>query len=178
MKTKAHLLKSLFLTLTILLVGVSCSEEPFSESEEALLSVTAKGQKKGKLNFTTSLKGSNEVPAVDTKAAGHVSVKISKDETSLYYKITAANLDNVSAAHFHVAPTGVNGGVVAFLFSNPDQPSGPQNGVLAEGSITEADLIGTLAGNFAGLIEAIRTGNVYVNVHSTDFPSGELRGQL
>ncbi len=178
MKKNVTLNRSILLSAILCIVGMACSEEPVLETPDQLHSLTAKSANSGKLNFTTSLKGNNEVPVVNTNAAGHVSVKISKDETSLAYKITAANLDNVTAAHFHVAPAGSNGGVVAFLYSDPNQPSGPQNGVLAEGVITQANLIGSLAGNFEGLLEAIRSGNVYVNVHSTDFPSGEIRGQL
>ncbi|MGB5369175.1 MAG: CHRD domain-containing protein, partial [Flavobacteriaceae bacterium] len=139
---------------------------------------TLKANLGDKFNFTTSLKGSNEVPAAITKAAGHVSVKISKDEQSIYYKITAANIDDVRASHFHLAPTGVNGPVVVTLYSNPVQPSGPQNGVLAEGVVTAANVTGTLAGDLVSLISAIRTGNIYVNVHTSNYPGGELRGQL
>jgi hypothetical protein len=56
-----------------------------------------------------------------------------------------ANIENVVAAHIHLAPAGVNGPVVAFLFSGA--PSGRSNGVLAEGTITAANLVGPLAGN-------------------------------
>lgn len=52
------------------------------------------------------------------------------------------------------------------------------NGILAEGDITGVDLVGALAGNLSGFINAIRNGNIYVNVHTTKYPSGELRAQL
>jgi hypothetical protein len=178
MKKKVSFTKSMILAVILCFAAIACTNETIPEAEDQHPYLTAKALKGSKFNFTSSLKGGNEVPAVDTNAAGHVSVKISKDETSLSYKITAANLDNVIAAHFHIAPVGENGGVVAFLHSHPNQPSGPQNGILAEGVITEANLIGSLAGNFEGLLEAIRSGNVYVNVHSQAVPSGEIRGQL
>lgn len=145
---------------------------------EELIEFDASVRSQVKFNFTTSLKGENEVqdPPVETKAAGHASVKISKDETYLEYKITVANIDNVTASHFHLVPAGSNGGAVAFLFSGP--ASNP-NGVLTEGVITEADLLGPLNdADFKDLINEIRAGNIYVNVHSTKFPGGELRGQL
>ena len=64
------------------------------------------------------------------------------------------------------------------------------DGVLAEGTITAADLVGPLAGHpLSDLIDAIQAGNAYVNVHTNDgvaptntgpgdFPGGEIRGQL
>lgn len=174
MKSKIKLMLSGMGVLSLLFL-LQCSKHSVTGSSEELKVVYAKADK---LNFNASLKGRNEVPAVDSKGAGQVSVKISKDETSLYYKITAANIENVIQAHFHMAPAGSNGGVVAFLHGPVPQPSGPQNGVLAEGTITEASLIGSLAGDFAGLVQAIRDGNIYVNVHTMAHPSGELRGQL
>lgn len=63
-------------------------------------------------------------------------------------------------------------------------------GVLAEGTITSANLVGPLAGmDFSVLVAAIRAGGVYANVHTNDgvapantgpgdFPGGEIRGQL
>jgi hypothetical protein len=71
---------------------------------------------------------------------------------------------------------------VAFLY--PDAPPaqlipGRSNGVLAEGVITADDLIGPLAGqSLDDLLDQIRAGNVYVNVHTTQFPGGEVRGQI
>ncbi|WP_420320764.1 CHRD domain-containing protein [Flagellimonas sp.] len=176
MKTKFNFVKVL-LCATVLAVGVGCSENDtvYSDDENKLVAAKASLTK---FNFNTSLKGRNEVPAVDSQGTGQASVKIAKDEKSIYFKVTASNVENVRAMHFHMAPAGQNGGVVAFLFSNPNQPSGPQNGVLAEGTLTEANVIGALAGDLDGLIEAIRSGNIYVNLHTSAVPSGELRGQL
>lgn len=162
----------------ILLFG-GCSSDAVFEPTEQIYPLSVKSKMGKTFNFTTSLKASNEVQEVISNAAGHASIKISNDEMSIHYKITAANIENVRAAHFHIAPAGSNGGVVAFLYSNPVQPSGPQNGVLAEGVITEADLINSLLGQpLSDLIDAIRAGNVYVNVHTSLFPGGEIRGQL
>ncbi len=174
MKSKIKLMTTGIAVFSLLFL-LQCSKDSYSETSDELKVVYAKADQ---LNFNASLKGRNEVPAVDSKGAGQVSVKISKDETSLSYKITAANLENVIQAHFHLAPAGSNGGVVAFLHGPIAQPSGPQNGVLAEGTITAASVIGALAGDFEALVQAIREGNIYVNVHTTANPSGELRGQL
>ncbi|MBT8266898.1 MAG: CHRD domain-containing protein [Bacteroidia bacterium] len=131
-----------------------------------------------KRTYTTSLNGRNEVPSNESKGAGVAIVKISKDGNSIWYKVNTANVDDVWGAHFHLAPEGSNGGVVAALYANPDQPSGPANGVLAQGVITAEDVVGALAGDLDALIQAIKDGMIYVNVHTEGIPSGELRGQL
>ncbi|MGW9686612.1 CHRD domain-containing protein [Flagellimonas sp. 2504JD1-5] len=176
MKTKFNFARVLLFT-TVLAVGFGCSKDDqlYSDSENQLVAVKAT---LGKFNFNTTLKGKNEVPAVNSMGTGQASIKIARDGKSIDYKITASNVENVLAVHFHMAPAGQNGGVVAFLFSNPNQPSGPQNGVLVDGTLTEADVIGALAGDLDGLIEAIRSGDIYVNLHTSAVRSGELRGQL
>ena len=45
--------------------------------------------------------------------------------------------------------------------------------------IRDANVINALAGQgVAGLMAAIRSGNAYVNVHTLQFPPGEIRGQI
>ena len=136
------------------------------------------------------LSGGEEVPANLSRGRGNATFDLSADGTQLAYKLIVANIDNVVAAHIHIAPPGVNGSVVAFLFGNAPPGGGPSNGVLAEGTITEANLVGPLAGHpFSDLIDAIQAGNAYVNVHTNDgvapintgpgdIPGGEIRAQI
>ena len=172
------------LVLPMMVVGFfmvlfGCSNEPVDQSESALISVekSIDAKKAMTFNFTTHLSGENEVPPNDSQATGQVIVKISKDETSVYYKLIVANLDNPVAAHFHWAPAGTNGGVVVPLYSGA--PNGVFNGVLAEGTITAENLRGVLeGGTISDLATQIRDGLIYVNVHTPALPGGELRGQL
>ena len=56
---------------------------------------------------------------------------------------------------------------------------GRTDGILAEGVITEASLVGSLEGaELSVLIEAMEAGNTYVNVHTAQIPGGEVRGQI
>jgi hypothetical protein len=138
---------------------------------------TASANVTQKATFVAHLSGDEEVPARDTSARGAAIFMLSEDGTALQYKLIVANIDNVLASHIHVAPAGVNGPVVVFLFSGG--PTERVDGILAEGTITSDDLIGRLAGmTIDDLVIAINAGNTYVNVHTTEFPGGEIRGQI
>jgi hypothetical protein len=132
--------------------------------------------------FVAPLSGSQEVPAVDTNATGVAVFRLSKDGTELSYRLNVANIVDVTQAHIHLGPAGVNGPVVAWLY-----PSGPPaqlipgrtDGVLATGTITAESLVGPLAGaSLADLVAEMEAGNAYVNVHTSAHPAGEIRGQL
>jgi hypothetical protein len=88
----------------------------------------------------------------------------------------------VTQAHIHAGPPGENGPVVTWLF--PSAPpavliEGRSQGVLSAGVITEANLVGPLAGQpLAALIGLMESGNAYVNAHTQQNPSGEIRGQI
>jgi hypothetical protein len=144
----------------------------------------------GAMNGVAQLSGANEVPSRDTRARGLATVQVSADGTELSYRLIVANIDNVIAAHFHLGEAGVNGPVVAFLYGPAPAGQGAVNGPIAEGVITDADLIGPFAGQtLATLVQAMVDGSIYVNVHTSDgvaptntgpgdFASGEVRGQV
>ncbi|HVE77952.1 MAG TPA: CHRD domain-containing protein [Gemmatimonadaceae bacterium] len=150
-------------------------------------------------NYGTHLKGDEEVPVRETNAQGQAIFRLSADGQSLYYKLIVANIENVIMAHIHAAPAGVNGGIVLWLYGNCSAPTtcvafasggGRVNGVLAEGVVTSANLVGALAGtSLSDLVALIESQRAYVNVHTNDgvaptntgpgdFPGGEVRGQL
>jgi hypothetical protein len=133
-------------------------------------------------NFRTHLKGENEVPAADTDAQGQATFQVSRDGESINYKLIVANIENVRMAHIHLAPAGENGGVVVWLYPDAPPPQlieGRFQGILAEGIFTADDFVGQLEGaTLEDLIEVIKAGNAYVNVHTDQFPGGEIRGQI
>lgn len=141
-------------------------------------------------SYTAHLAGANELPVRDTLARGQAIFMVSDDGTEVHYRLIAANIRNVTAAHIHLGTADVNGPVVAFLYGNAAPGGGRSDGVLATGTITAADLTGPLAGQpLSELLTAIDAGNTYVNVHTNDgvaptntgpgdFPGGEIRGQI
>lgn len=131
-------------------------------------------------NFTAPLNGGEEVPSVDTRAHGVGIFQLSADGTELEYRLIASNIENVMMAHIHCcADAGVNAGVVVWLYPEGGPPpqtiEGRHSGTLATGTITSADVIGM---SLAELVDEIVAGNAYVNVHTTQNPGGEIRGQL
>lgn len=166
--------RHLYRRTIVILAAVACSVSAFA----------------GSRTFRAHLSGDSEVPPAETKATGQAIFQLSEDGTSLSYRLIVANIDNVIASHIHMAPAGLNGGVVAFLYGPAVPGGGSENGVLATGTITDADLVGALSGQTVlDLVAAIEAGNTYVNVHTSDgidppntgagdFAGGEVRGQI
>ncbi|HET9582104.1 MAG TPA: CHRD domain-containing protein [Gemmatimonadota bacterium] len=167
------------ITLTVLLACTE-SEAPLDSTAELVLSGPGPVA-----NFVTPLKGREEVPPVETRATGLAKFKLSKDGTSLGYKLIASHIEGVTQAHIHCGAPGVNGPVVIFLFGF--DPAGvDSNGILAQGTLTPAGLIprpdspecpGGIA-DFEDLIERMRSGGTYANVHTLANPGGEIRGHI
>jgi len=133
-------------------------------------------------NFIVHLSGAQAAPPVDTRAQGQASFQLSNDGDELRYKLMVSNITNVMMAHIHLGAAGVNGPVVAWLY--PTAPPlvlipGKFSGVLAEGTIIAASLVGPLTGqHLSALLEKMKTGETYVNVHTNQYPAGEIRGQI
>jgi hypothetical protein len=127
--------------------------------------------------FETDLSGAGEVPLVYSFAQGAVSFELHDDNQALHYRIDAHQISGVTAAHIHAGLPGENGPAIAVL-AGPMPATGMVNGPLVEGTVYEADLINGFENNFSGLVTALRDGSLYVNVHTADNPSGEIRGQI
>ena len=141
-------------------------------------------------NWSDHATGAQEVPPRDTLAQGQAIFHLSDDGQSIDYRLIASNIENVVQSHIHIGPTGANGPVVVFLYGPAAPGGGRHDGVLATGTITAASLVGPLAGQpLSVLVDAMRSGNAYVNVHTSDgvgapdsgpgdFPGGEIRADL
>ena len=140
-------------------------------------------------HYKANLDGFEEVPAVLSPAVGKFTARLNKAGTELAYELRYEDFANtVTQAHIHFAQKGVNGGIVVFLCSNlGNGPAGtpacpPGEGTIA-GTMTAANVLGPggqglQARQFDALARAIRAGIAYVNVHSSTFASGEIRGQI
>ena len=132
-----------------------------------------------------SLNGYEETPSISTLARGSFRAEIARDGSSIAYRLAYQGIEGgtATAAHIHLGQRHTAGGVSAFLCGGGDKPACPSPAGTVEGTIDAADVIGPagqgiLAGQLNELVRAIRAGAAYVNVHSTTFPAGEIRGQL
>ena len=126
--------------------------------------------------FTAKLTAKEEVPPNDSPATGMAWVTPSEKEVS--FKVNVTDIDKATAAHIHLGEKGKNGPVVVTLFKS-DTPTELKNGTLGEGNFTANNFEGPMKGKgLNDLVTAMQNGSTYVNVHTTDMPDGEIRGQL
>ncbi|HKQ20701.1 MAG TPA: CHRD domain-containing protein [Nitrososphaeraceae archaeon] len=125
--------------------------------------------------FKAKLSGKDEVPPNESPAGGSAWVKTTNDK--IEYEVNVTDIDKVNAAHIHLGESGKNGPVILTLYK--DEPTELKTGKLAEANVTASNLEGPMKGKgVSDLMGAIKNGTTYINVHSTDFPDGEIRGQL
>jgi hypothetical protein len=136
-----------------------------------------------------TLESYQEVPAVSSAASGSFRAKIDKHAGTIQWELAYNDMESAAQqAHIHFGQHSVNGGVSVFLCTNlgngpagtPPCPatSANLNGVITGSSIVGPGGQGLSAGEFDELVAAIRRGVTYVNVHSTMWPGGEIRGQI
>jgi CHRD domain len=128
----------------------------------------------GQQSFTAELSGDNELPPVNTESNGTITIQ--GNNQSLNYQLSLSDMTNVTAAHLHLGADDENGKIVVTLL-NSNSPAGLELETLG-GNFTDDDVQGPLAGlPLEQLIGFMGNGSTYVNVHSVDFPFGEIRGQ-
>jgi hypothetical protein len=78
--------------------------------------------------------------------------------------------------------SGKNGPVVVWLYPAAGKPKlikGITNGELATGEITAANLTGPEKGKpLSDLVQDMKSGDAYVNVHTAEHKAGEIRGEI
>lgn len=110
--------------------------------------------------FRATINGASEAPPNASTATGSATLTFNKDTKIFTIVVTYSGI-TAASGHVHKAAVGVSGGVI-FGFTNP--LSSPINYTsVALTADQEADL---------------NAGLYYVNLHSTAYPAGEIRGQL
>ncbi len=121
------------------------------------------------IHFTATLDGIQQMPEVITPATGTGSFELSEDLTELRYWVSYQGMSvGGGTGYFHAGKPGVNGAVIRSL-TTPTSTSGTFSGVWKSTDsepLTEA------------LAESLLSGRVYINLHDSNNPTGEIRGQL
>jgi CHRD domain len=112
------------------------------------------------VNFKATLGGGEEVPPVQTSGKGELTATFDQASKRLTWKGNYSGLSGpATAAHFHAAEKGKNGGVAV-----PISPSAsPMEGSATLNDQQAADLL---------------AGRWYVNIHTEANKAGEIRGQM
>lgn len=120
------------------------------------------GGETSKVEFRhVTLSGAQENPSVTTAAFGTGFFSVDMETGAIGGAITTFGI-TASAAHIHQGAVGVNAPVILPLAQGPAGTwSVPANSMLT-----------------ASQLEGLKEGNLYVNVHSTANPGGEIRAQL
>jgi len=95
---------------------------------------------------------------------------VHEDKSKLIFRFYVEN--GKADAHLHCVPIGSNGGVVT---------GGFDGFYVMKATLTDANVNAgstSCGDDIPSLISSIRDENVYVNVHSTNNPSGDVRGQI
>ncbi len=138
-------------------------------------------------DFRAEMLGYQETPAVSTTGFGLFKAKLLEHETDkLHFVLTYSGLEGGDTlfAHVHFGYRGSAGGVSFFLCGGNTKPDPcPNVAGTVEGDITPADVVGPSGqgiepGSFSEIVQAMRAGTAYVNIHTTRWPSGEIRGQI
>jgi hypothetical protein len=117
--------------------------------------------------FAGEMHGPNEVPQNFSTAVGSYFITVDKGAQTITYEINANDVIEPTLAHIHAGAAGTAGSpVVTFATGASSWTNGRTAGVVQVG---DAALLASIVAN---------PENFYVNVHSTNFPGGEIRAQL
>lgn len=153
---------------------------------------TSRGRTNSKANdanrsggvFRAELRGFNQVPPILSPGTGTFRMRVADDGMSAEYELSFSNLTTPAVvSHIHFGHPTDNGGIMVFLCGGGGKPACPGRGGTVTGTITAGDVVavpgqGVAAGDLAGVLDIIRRGLAYVNVHTEQFPDGEIRGQI
>lgn len=121
------------------------------------------------INYAADLRGTNEVPPTGSTAFGSAFVSIDTIANTLTWEVTTSGIASPTLAHIHPGAAGTNGSpLINFATSAAQIPGGRTKGSISIAGLTPTQLNDLLTS----------PQNFYVNVHSTAFGGGEIRGQL
>jgi hypothetical protein len=140
--------------------------------------------------FSGNFSGTQEVPPNASPGTGLVIVTVDDVlNTMMVEAFWSGLLSPTTVAHIHCcAPAGTNAGVATAVPTVPGFPAGVLSGtytntfdMTALSSYNPAFVTaqgGTATSAFSALLDGMLTSNAYFNIHTSQFPGGEIRAQL
>ena len=131
--------------------------------------------------FAALLRGSGEVPPVETTASAFAKFELNDDGTLDYELRALSAIEDATMAHIHIGARDRNGPVVAFLLEmNPEGVDFRRGDIIGRGTITDSDVIARpfFTPTVSNLVQRLRQGRAYANLHTIAHPPGEIRGHI
>jgi hypothetical protein len=140
--------------------------------------------------YREHLTGYEETPmSLSTPANGEFMLHINRSTQELEYRLSYRGFETpVLQSHIHFGARATTGGISVFLCTNlgngsAKTPACPVEEGTVTGTLGPADVVGPAGqgispGEFEELVDAIRAGYTYANVHSQARPAGEIRAQI
>jgi CHRD domain len=140
--------------------------------------------------------GAGETGAIFSPGQGTLDLVLNTNTNTLTYTLTYSGLSaSVIQSHIHFGKEHVAGGVMVYFCLNPSLITPPANlpagtpvcpsqpGGVVMGTLTASSVVGPTAqhvsaGDFNAVVQALVSDTAYGNIHTTNFPSGEIRGQI
>jgi len=153
------------------------------------------GSNAGTQNYRAVFSGFNELGelnaetgAIFSPGRATIELRLNQQAQTLSYTLQLSGLSApVTQAHIHFGKVHSAGGIMVFLCSNLNNgpagtPACPNSGTVT-GTVTAADVQAipgenVTAGEFAALVAALQSSTAYANIHTQNFPAGEIRGEV
>lgn len=161
MHKNVRLIGGIASALLIAAVMVSCDDDDITGVREP--------------TWVANMNAANERPVGASTATGTGTVEFVDNGTSIDWTMTLNNVSAVLFSHIHgPATVDQNAPVIINLFM-PNGATGTLNGVVARGTITDANNANVSLATLRTMLDA---GTTYANVHTTQFQPGAIRGQI
>ena len=132
--------------------------------------------------------GAAQTGAIFSAGKATMDLKLNRNTRAIAYKLSYSDLGTtVTQAHIHFGKVHVGGGIIVFLCTNLGNgpagtpacpPSGTVTGTLLPASVVGPGSQNIVAGNWDAFVAALESDTAYGNIHTTQFPAGEIRGQV
>ena len=142
--------------------------------------------------------GAGQTGAIRSNGTGTLHLDLDANAGKATFTLTYSDLGSpptpptrtVTQAHIHFGKRHVGGGILVFFCTNlGNGPVGvatkpcPSNSGTVTDTVTRANIVAIAGQNvtaedFDALVDALRSNTAYANIHTTGFPSGEIRGQI